>query len=68
MEEKCSYCKGNLYGKKEGKSYGLYCKTCGKWIYKSKELFAIALRVQGGSLLKFRTIQASHSSSTFLQP
>ena len=38
MEEKCSYCKGNLYGKKEGKSYGLYCKTCGKWIYKSKEL------------------------------
>ena len=38
MEEKCMYCKGNLYGKKEKKSYGLYCKTCGKWIYKNEEL------------------------------
>lgn len=58
--EKCLYCKGDLYGKKEIKNnityYGFYCKKCRRWIvkdifvldnrfmYMDKEIYSIILK------------------------
>lgn len=37
-KSRCIFCNGDLYGKVEGIFYGMYCKKCEKWIYKSQEL------------------------------